>query len=87
VKEVGGHENGISGVCVTGDGEWMITTGNDGSVGMWKMGSFDLVDSTRVHAKKFGEGALCCTAMRPPVEKLVFATAGTEGDIKIYVKA
>jgi WD40 repeat protein len=86
VKEVGGHERGISGVCVTGDGEWMITTGNDGSVGVWRMGSFDLVDTTREHATKFGEGALCCAAMGRNVGRFGFATAGTEGDIKLHIK-
>jgi WD40 repeat protein len=85
-NEFPGHDNGISGMCVTGDGEFLITTGHDAAVNAWRMDTFDRIDSVKVHATKFGEGALCCAAASTKTGRLCFATGGAEGFLQIFIK-
>jgi striatin 1/3/4 len=85
-NEFRGHENGISGLCVTGDGEFLITTGHDAAVNAWRMDTFNRLDTVKVHATKFGEGVLCCAAASSKTGKLCFATGGADGSLQIFIK-
>jgi striatin 1/3/4 len=86
VNELAGHENGASGLCVTPDGEFLITTGHDTAITFWQIGSFAMVTNFRLHAVKFGEGALCCAAASAKMGKLWFVTGGAEGTIHLFAK-
>jgi striatin 1/3/4 len=85
-NELDGHENGMSGICVTPDGEFVITAGNDASVNVWRVGAFVRVDNVKLHSTKFGEGALCCASAPAKTGKFCFATGGAEGTVHVFVK-
>ena len=86
-NEFEAHENGVTGVCVTGDGEFLITVGNDENVNAWSMSTFEKVDGVHVHASKYGEGGLCVAATGPKCPKLYFASGGAEGAVSVFTKA
>jgi hypothetical protein len=85
-NELDGHENGLTGICVTPDGEFLITTGNDASMNVWRAGEFIRVDNVKLHSTKYGEGALCCAPASPKCGKTCFATGGAEGTVQVFVK-
>ena len=86
-NEFEAHERGVTGLCITSDGEFLITVGNDENVNAWRMGTFDKVDGEHMHSSKFGEGGLCLAATTSKCTKSYFASGGAEGSIQVFMKA
>jgi striatin 1/3/4 len=85
-NEIDGHDCGLTDLCLTPDCEFLITTGNDASVNVWRAAEFVRVDNVKLHSTKYGEGALCCAAASPKCGKTCFATGGAEGAVHVFVK-
>jgi WD40 repeat protein len=83
---IDGHGNGMTGVCITPDREFVITTGNDAYTNIWRAGSCTRVDVVKLHSTKFGEGALCCASTGSKAPKMCFATGGSEGSVQVFIK-
>jgi WD40 repeat protein len=87
VGTIDGPEGGATGLCVTGDGNFVITVGNDKMLSAWRTEGFDRVEITNLlHATKYGEAALCCAASPPGSGKGYFATGGADGALQIFLK-
>jgi WD40 repeat protein len=87
VGAIDGPEGGATGLCVTGDGNFLVTVGNDKMLSAWRVEGFDRVDVTNLlHATKYGEAALCCAASPAGSGKGYFATGGADGALQIFQK-
>jgi striatin 1/3/4 len=83
---IDGHGGGTNGMCVTADGQFLVTVGNDRMLNVWRMDSFDRVEAIPLNAAKYGEGTLCCAASLPSSGKFYFATAGAGGSLQVFLK-
>jgi WD40 repeat protein len=87
ISSLDGHTGGTTGMCLTPDNEFLMTTGHDASVNVWSVVNFARIDNLKMHATKFGEGALCCEAAPVKCGKTCFTTGAAEGTVHIFMKS
>lgn len=80
VKDIVGHTDAVTDICIDDSGYYLISTGHDGSVRSWDLRTFHCLHEITLNRKKYDE-SIFCVAQHPAGE--IIAIGGSDSIIKI----
>jgi striatin 1/3/4 len=80
IKDIVGHTDSISEICIDRSGFYMVSTGHDGSLRSWDLRKFHCLHEITLNRKKYDESIFCAAFSR---NEEMLAIGGADSIIKI----